>query len=246
MKNLTLLIPLVFLAAIALSGYLAAGTDSMPATAPNATTASADTGNSAATAEPPQPAPEAEGPEPTFVRSYEVADLLAAQDAPLTDPENEATIQIPGCDHPLFPTSDYTEPRRSNLFGYHPSPPPPPPTPIDLLARTIKDTVARDTWKPEGTVGVINSRGTLLVIGQTSKVHKAIEQLLADMRKARLRRTVCVDAQWVVLDEAQLKSLGIDKLGGAARAVDLSQLKDPPQVISGGSVSCFDNQLGAA
>ncbi|MGI9457659.1 MAG: hypothetical protein ACR2NU_13930 [Aeoliella sp.] len=122
---------------------------------------------------------------------------------------------------------------------------PAPTNTIDNLWEVIVATVDPESWSENGGNGTLQAFGTAMVVWQTEPVHQRIEQLLQALRAGTGdRRTVKVDARWLLLnsdDLAQLTAVdehGIDRID---RQV-LDQLTRRPTSIRG-LTNCFSGQL---
>ena len=79
---------------------------------------------------------------------------------------------------------------------------------MDDLQEVLVGTVDSDTWAENGGAGKVHPLGTSLVVWQTPTVHHHIEELLKQIRKtAGLRKTLTVDARWLLLNSDELDSL---------------------------------------
>lgn len=80
----------------------------------------------------------------------------------------------------------------------------------NALIRLIQDTVEPDSWYDAGGEGTIKLYETKkLIIRQTREVHKKVEALLGDMRKA-LGQQVSIEARFLVVGENFLEDIGLD------------------------------------
>ena len=114
----------------------------------------------------------------------------------------------------------------------------------DSLLETIFELVVPDTWPVSGGEGRATVLGTTLVVRQTRAVHGAISQLLEDLRNgSATRRTVAIDARWLLLDSDDLEKLvvvGEDGQPKVNRQV-LGELTRRPTSLRG-LTSCFSGQ----
>ncbi len=125
---------------------------------------------------------------------------------------------------------------------------PPATTTITLndLTCVLVNTVASDTWAINGTgQGQVEPIGTALVVWQTPAVHEQILELLDQIRQGSGdRKTVTVDARWLLLDSDDLDRLVLpDQTGvpGVDRKV-LDEFTRRPGSIRG-ITNCFSSQL---
>jgi len=113
------------------------------------------------------------------------------------------------------------------------------------LQQVIISTVAPETWAASGGDANIQSLGTVLVILQTPANHKSIEELLRAIRQASAeRKTVTLDARWLLLTSDELDSLVLPDQQ-ALPEVDRKRLAEftrRPGSIRG-ITTCFSGQL---
>ena len=113
------------------------------------------------------------------------------------------------------------------------------------LIRVITSTVAPETWVDNGGEANIRPLGTVLVILQTPGVHDLIRDLLLQIRAASSdRRTMTIDARWLLLTSDDLDSLVLPDQQGVPE-VDpkrLAEFTRRPGSIRG-ITSCFSGQL---
>ena len=117
---------------------------------------------------------------------------------------------------------------------------------MDDLINVIVATAAPTTWNENGTGnGEIQPLGTALVVWQSPEVHKQIQKLLDQLLQGSgQRRTVMIDARWLLLNSNELDQLLLDEQNGAPQ-VDremLKQLTRRPTSLRGIS-NCFSGQL---
>ena len=80
----------------------------------------------------------------------------------------------------------------------------------EALVSLIQETVDPTTWYDAGGEGTVKIHGNKkLIIHQTRDVHKKIELLLKDMRKA-LGQQVSIEARFLVVGENFLEDIGMD------------------------------------
>ena len=79
------------------------------------------------------------------------------------------------------------------------------------LTRLIQDTIEPDSWWETGTgEGTITSyEGKKLIILQTPEIHRKIEKLLSEMRRA-LGHQVSIEARFLIVSENFLEDVGLD------------------------------------
>jgi hypothetical protein len=96
---------------------------------------------------------------------------------------------------------------------------------IDDLIDAITGVVAPGTWEEMGGAGTIRSLGSMLLVSQTPEVHRAIEDLLVNIRaQGGAVQTVAVSARWLALDEAQRSQLVTDASGQQGNVLDREAL----------------------
>lgn len=80
---------------------------------------------------------------------------------------------------------------------------------IDALVRTITNCIAPDTWSANGMgQAEVSILGDMLVVSQKPEVHRQISQFLEMVRRdAGKKRTVTVDARWLLLNSDELDQL---------------------------------------
>jgi hypothetical protein len=116
---------------------------------------------------------------------------------------------------------------------------------IDGLSRAIVNTIAPDTWNEEANAtGRIQALGSVLIVSQTAEVHNAIEVLLNELRRgSATRRTVSIDARWLLLDSDDLDRLVTTNDQGE-RTIDpkvLAEFTRHPTSLRG-ITNCFSGQ----
>jgi len=115
----------------------------------------------------------------------------------------------------------------------------------DLL-RVLVNTVAADTWTVNGGgEGQVEPLGTTLVVWQVPRVHERISELLDKLREGSAeRRSVTIDARWLMLNSDELDSLLLPDQKGVPQ-VDrkrLAELTRRPGSIRG-ITNCLSSQL---
>jgi hypothetical protein len=80
---------------------------------------------------------------------------------------------------------------------------------FDSLIDAMTNVVAPDTWQENGTGdGAVRVVGAALVVWQTRDVHARIEDFLQQLRQGSARRrTVTIDARWLLLNSDDLDRL---------------------------------------
>jgi hypothetical protein len=80
---------------------------------------------------------------------------------------------------------------------------------VEEIVRTLVMVVAPETWNEQGQGGAtVVPLGTSLVVRQTAAAHQEIEKLLGQLREESSRRkTVAIDARWLLLDSDELDRL---------------------------------------
>ena len=114
------------------------------------------------------------------------------------------------------------------------------------LTRVIVAVVAPETWSENGDGdGELQVLGTALVVRQSPAVHKQIEDLLDQLRKGSgKRKTVAIDARWLLLNSDDLEKLTTSDTEGNTQ-VDptvLAEYTRRPSSIRG-LINCFSGQL---
>ena len=118
------------------------------------------------------------------------------------------------------------------------------PTPYYNEPANPTNSVASSKPQPQGQ-GELQMLGNTLIVRQTPAVHQEIQQLLDQLREGSgVRKTVAIDARWLVLDSDDLDRLmQVDKKG--QRRIDRDALADftrRPTSIRG-LMNCFSGQL---
>jgi hypothetical protein len=117
---------------------------------------------------------------------------------------------------------------------------------IDHLRSAIINLVSPETWAQaqSGGEGRIEVIGTALVVSQTPEGHEAISDLLEQLRQgSATRRTVSIDARWLLLDSDDLDRLVGKGENGNSR-VDVNALDEFTRRPSSlrGATHCFSGQ----
>ena len=83
------------------------------------------------------------------------------------------------------------------------------PIDFDSLIDAMTGVVAPDTWQENGTGrGDVRVVGAALVVWQTADVHERIAEFLDQLRQGSAkRRTVAIDARWLLLNSDDLDRL---------------------------------------
>lgn len=117
---------------------------------------------------------------------------------------------------------------------------------IDDLIRVLVSTVAADSWAQNGGRGEVQALGTALVVWQTPAVHTLVQDLLKQIRAgASDRKTVTIDARWLLLNSDELDKLLVEDQQAGVPQVKRDVLADytrRPGSIRG-MTSCFSGQL---
>ncbi len=105
------------------------------------------------------------------------------------------------------------------------------------IAKLIAATVAPESWKDAGGVqGKVAEFQGMLVITQTEANHQKIADLLAQL-KADLRRTVRIEATWVLLSAKELN--GLQHVAGHESLVEV-----PDEALKAAKVYCRAQTIG--
>lgn len=114
------------------------------------------------------------------------------------------------------------------------------------LMNAITSLIDPDSWEENGGPGSLQPIGGALAVNNTEAVHKKITELFAALRRETDNlRTLSIDAQWLLLDEAQLRGLNIasaKETGTAAQARE--QLVTLPASVerTRARITCFNGQ----
>ncbi len=116
---------------------------------------------------------------------------------------------------------------------------------MDDLEETLMSMVEPDSWDQVGGPGAIRQLGTSLVVSQTAAVHQEIQGFLKQLREGSgERKTVRIDARWLLLNSDELDRLTADEEDGPPQ-IDrkvLAEYTRRPQSIRG-LTTCFSGQL---
>ncbi len=113
------------------------------------------------------------------------------------------------------------------------------------LEEVIKTIVAPESWVEVGGDGELALVGNSLVVRQTPTVHRQIEVLLKQLRAgAHAKKTVSIDARWLLLDSDDLDRLVSSEEDGCPK-VDRKILADYTRRPSSirAITNCFTGQL---
>lgn len=120
----------------------------------------------------------------------------------------------------------------------------PAPLTMDSIIQVIVTTVAPDSWREGGGAGQAAALGTTLVVRQSPEAQQAIDQLLTDLRDGSAsRRTITIDARWLLLDSDSLEKLTSAGEDGRL-TIDrqaLAEFARRPTSLRG-FISCFSGQ----
>ena len=83
---------------------------------------------------------------------------------------------------------------------------------LTKLMDLVKQVIVPGTWE-EGSGNAIQGRSGTIIVTHTPEVHRSVQQLLADLRRARAIQ-VMVDIRFVTVSDAFLEQIGVD-LGDA-------------------------------
>jgi hypothetical protein len=113
------------------------------------------------------------------------------------------------------------------------------------IIRVLTNTVDASTWVENGGEGRVEPLGTALVVWQTRAVHDRIMQLLDGLREGTAdRKTVTIDARWLMLTSDDLDSLVLPEQKGVPE-VDRKRLAEFTRRAGSlrGITNCFSSQL---
>lgn len=122
--------------------------------------------------------------------------------------------------------------------------PGPAPLTMESVLQVIQATVAPDSWSVSGGEGRATALGTALVVRQTPDAQQAISQLLDALRGGSARRrSMTIDARWLLLDSDSLEKLVVvgDDGETTINREALAELTRQPTSLRG-FVSCFSGQ----
>lgn len=116
---------------------------------------------------------------------------------------------------------------------------------MEALQTALQNVVAPGSWELEGGEGRVQQLGRSLVVWQAREVHAQIANLLKQLREGSgERKTVMIDARWLLLDSDDLMRLMPPDQAGNKR-IDRKLLEDftrRPTSIRG-ITNCFSGQL---
>jgi hypothetical protein len=113
------------------------------------------------------------------------------------------------------------------------------------LQRVLISAIDSDTWSEKGGRGQVQQLGTSLIVWQSPAVHKLIRDLLTQLREVTgERRTVAIDARWLLLNSDDLDRLmSRDEAGNLTVTRDvLAQFTRRPTSMRC-LTNCFSGQL---
>jgi hypothetical protein len=176
--------------------------------------------------------------EATEIRTYNISELIhevrnySALSVPELTPADGANAGGPG--------AAGGDPAESTPAGQKKVPAPKPNTSVERtkeLIKLIEDLVAPETWRDAGgQEGAIHAINDSLVIRQTEANHRAIKEILDNLRhESDVSSMIQVDLHWVRLTPEQLTLLeaphGTGADPGLPRAVSLESLKEEDSVV---------------
>ncbi len=116
---------------------------------------------------------------------------------------------------------------------------------MDGLAEAIQNVIEPSSWEVAGGEGRLQQLGSSLIVWQTRNLHHQIGDLLNQLRAGSgERKTVTIDARWLLLDSDELEQL-LPASPGGDRRVERSLLAEftrRPTSIRG-ITNCFSGQL---
>ena len=114
---------------------------------------------------------------------------------------------------------------------------------MDSLIDAIVTVIAHDSWSENGgDNGQITPVGAALVVSQVPAAHQQIEALLSSLRKGSgSRRTLRIDARWLLLNSNDLDELLSGEEGRIDRAALEGFTRRPSNIR--GITNCFSGQL---
>jgi hypothetical protein len=128
--------------------------------------------------------------------------------------------------------------------GVQPAPKPAEIT-MDVLIDAITNTVNRESWADNGGEAEVRPVGNALVVWQTRSAHEQIGDLLNVLEvMVDERKTITIDARWLLLNSDDLDRLTAGDAGGLATLdrKQLASLTRRPTTIRG-LTNCFSGQL---
>lgn len=122
---------------------------------------------------------------------------------------------------------------------------------MDSLINVLYSVIDSSSWRENGGIAEARAFGNSLVVSQTPEIHAQIEQLLKQLRSgAGERKSVTVDARWLLLSSDELDQLFAKKNGAqqsnhGVPTVDRERLAEftrrPTSIRA--VTSCFSGQL---
>ena len=116
---------------------------------------------------------------------------------------------------------------------------------MDALAQVIQNVIEPASWEVAGGEGRLQQLGSSLIVWQTRNLHTQIGELLNQLRAGSgERKTVMVDARWLLLDSDELDQLmpnGQDGNRGVERSLLAGFTRRPTSIR--GITNCFSGQL---
>lgn len=116
---------------------------------------------------------------------------------------------------------------------------------MDDLKRALTSLIEPTSWGEVGGPGSLGQLGTSLLVSQTAAVHRQIQDFLKQLREGSgERKTVSIDARWLLLDSDELDRLILPDQKGPPE-VDrkaLAALTRRPSSLRG-LTNCFSGQL---
>lgn len=79
---------------------------------------------------------------------------------------------------------------------------------VQLVQTMISTTIDRDSWYPNGNAS-INELNGQLIITQTAKNHRLVQELIAKMREARTIQ-ISIEARFITVNTGFLSQIGVD------------------------------------
>jgi hypothetical protein len=117
------------------------------------------------------------------------------------------------------------------------------PTSMDDLKHVILSVAEPNTWAENGGTGKLESFGTTLLVAQSPQVQQVVESLLEQLRASSgERKSVSVDARWLLLTSDELEQLVGESGGPIVNREALADFTRRPSSIRG-RTSCFSGQL---
>ena len=79
----------------------------------------------------------------------------------------------------------------------------------DDIVDLIKETIAPDTWRPDGEIGSITELNGQLVVTQTDENHRDVLDLINQLREAKAIQ-IAIEARFISVSTGFLNSIGLD------------------------------------